>query len=614
MKKRITIVCVVALLLNLFAIGAGATSAEAMIGTQPFTTVADAVAYAAQNGVTQPIVLNQSVNAITVPENQEVLVDLNGNTVNSANAEGTLFVMDTVSKGMETYGVIKSCSGNVVGAVEENGNRWLMVADENTVTFHYLRMSVANMVCRPADAGMYYQCDFAADATIAGLIKGYGVALSVTGEPTLVNGAFTEDCTTSRFTDFTAGVAGNGGSSTLLKGIMKDTNTYLTNKRNSAMRVYAKTYVELEGGEILLGTGYGFSMQDLFVAAEEFFADYEAPTVSAMVNLYNKYSSVMSAWDIPNLKAAVNGEFEAEEAKVLKILTLGHSLAVDCGHMLNMVVDAEGGVEGYDEVVVGTLYYSGCELWRHVQYMTNNSPEYALYISSSKTPDQPPTTQKNVTMAYAVSYDYWDIVIMQGGVFEIAYDTNYTNGNIQKIQSFVNDRKLNPNATFAWNMTWAGPTDNTLRDKYPYASNPYYTEYAKFDDDRNKMYEAITAAVTNNIVPDETFEFIIPSGTAMQNAWSSYWEDVDVHRDYIHATDLTRVMASYLWYCRLSGIDHLDAINLDVIPKQFFKSTTGSVDRVLTEMEKAIILESVNNALANPLQMTQSQYTEAPAQ
>ena len=51
-----------------------------------------------------------------------------------------------------------------------------------------------------------------------------------------------------------------------------------------------------------------------------------------------------------------------------------------------------------------------------------------------------------------------------------------------------------------------------------------------------------------------------------------------------------------------------------MVPKQFFKSNpAGTPDWVLTDQEKAILIESVNNALKNPLQMTQSQYTEAPA-
>ena len=56
-----------------------------------------------------------------------------------------------------------------------------------------------------------------------------------------------------------------------------------------------------------------------------------------------------------------------------------------------------------------------------------------------------------------------------------------------------------------------------------------------------------------------------------------------------------------------------DAIKLDAIPKKFLNSTQNkAIDRPLTEMEKAIILESVNNALANPYKITQSQYTVAP--
>ena len=61
------------------------------------------------------------------------------------------------------------------------------------------------------------------------------------------------------------------------------------------------------------------------------------------------------------------------------------------------------------------------------------------------------------------------------------------------------------------------------------------------------------------------------------------------------------------------GIEKLDAIKLDAIPMEFLKSTEDKTqDRVLTETEKAVMLESVNNALANPLKMTQSQYTEKP--
>ena len=299
----------------------------------------------------------------------------------------------------------------------------------------------------------------------------------------------------------------------------------------------------------------------------------------------------------------------AEEAKVLKVLTLGHSLAVDCGHMLALIA----ATEGYESMKVGTLYYSGCPLYKHVEFLRANSPEYSLYISTTDEPNSPPTIMSDVTMKDAIKFEYWDIIIMQGGVFEIADDSKYKDGNIQEIQAYVNEHKLNPLAKFAWHMAWAPPTENSLRDKYPYPdNNTYYSSYVPYGDDRTTLYKAIAKCVEENILTDDTFEFMIPGGTAFENALSSYLEEKDIHRDYVHASDLSRVMVSYLWYCKLVGIEKLDAIKLDKIPKNFFKSLQNAEDYVLTDADKAIIIESVNNALANPLQMTQSQYTTAP--
>ena len=44
-----------------------------------------------------------------------------------------------------------------------------------------------------------------------------------------------------------------------------------------------------------------------------------------------------------------------EEAKILKILTLGSSSSVDSNHMINLVAATEG-IGDYEEIVIGTLY------------------------------------------------------------------------------------------------------------------------------------------------------------------------------------------------------------------------------------------------------------------
>lgn len=302
----------------------------------------------------------------------------------------------------------------------------------------------------------------------------------------------------------------------------------------------------------------------------------------------------------------------AEEAKVLKILTLGSSSSVDANHMLNLILGTEG-VGAYEEVIVGTLYYSGCKLSQHVQFLKQNSPEYKLYLSSSKTLSSPPEIMEGVTMQAALQFDYWDIIFMQASGGELDSDETLTNGNIQTIQDYVKENKRNPLAYFGWHFTCISPVDPDLTSTYPYSPNPYLETNTAYNFDREACFAARAGRIGKFIFTDETFELIICSITAVQNACTSYLVEKDLYRDYTHSTDLARVMTSYVWYCRLMGIEKLEEVKLDAIPKQFLKSTANkSQDRVLTEAEKAIILESVNNALAHPLEITQSQHTEAP--
>ena len=298
-----------------------------------------------------------------------------------------------------------------------------------------------------------------------------------------------------------------------------------------------------------------------------------------------------------------------EEAKVLKVLTLGHSLALNTGHMLALVADAQG----FENLVVGTLYYSGCSLSRHLKFLGNDEPAYKLYLSSTDTPNETPKITKDVTMKDALTYDYWDIIVMQGGVFEIAESTAYTNGNIQLIQAYVNLHKLNPLAKFAWHMPWATPTDNDLRDAFGRENNSYYKNYEQYNHNRLNFYNSMTKCVSDHIMTDETFELLIPTGTAIECAVSSYLTEKDIFRDYAHAGDLGCVIGSYVWYCKLAGLDKLETVNLDSVPKQFLRTHSTDQDWVLTDMEKTIILEAVNNTLAKPLELTESQYKTAPA-
>ena len=190
------------------------------------------------------------------------------------------------------------------------------------------------------------------------------------------------------------------------------------------------------------------------------------------------YKGITDSWNVPSTTEETKEETGPKQ--YFKVLTIGHSLSVDSNHMLALVANAEG----YAGLEIGTLYYSGCSLDRHVQYMQENANAYSLYLSSSDSVSNPPTILENVTMKDGICHRDWDLIIMQGGMFELAQDVTFTDGNIQLLQNYVNEYKLNREAAFAWNMPLAFATDPDLVAKYPSSTNnPYITGYVPYNND-----------------------------------------------------------------------------------------------------------------------------------
>jgi hypothetical protein len=293
---------------------------------------------------------------------------------------------------------------------------------------------------------------------------------------------------------------------------------------------------------------------------------------------------------------------DPKDDDVLNILMIGNSYCYYYVEELYGMAEAAG-----IEMLVCNAYYSGCPLSKHVKFLQNDSPEYILYVSSTETPDRPPEGMEGYTMYNALKFDYWDVIVMQSGGSEARDGVGLVNGNLQTIQKYVNENKKNPNAVFMWHQAWASATDPDLQRESGAKT------YEQYDNDRRKMFAASMDGVRKFIVPDETFAAVIPAGTAVENAISSYLTEKDLLCDYAHAGDLGRLIAAYTYFCVLTGVEKLEEIKVDAIPKRFVKTSVVAGDRVLTEDEKALILESVNNALANPLQVTESQYKDTPA-
>ena len=484
---------------------------------------------------------------------------------------------------------------NVPLSFTYDGNRYVSVVDNGKATYHVISLAISKVFLRPSSTGIYYSTGIYCDEILEKEIATYGVAVSLVDVPTSAFAdpaskcLYTETVTDGNFEsgEYTGALVNN----ILVAGVAN-------NADRAEMPVYANAYVTFANGETMVNSVSAaprYSLKDLVQTINRLYPTLDGNTkqTDGLKAMYNKFADVMNTWELNNIQADAEGTYGT--VKHLKVLTLGHSLAVDAGHMLAKVAAAEGATD----ITVGTLHYSGCTLTQHVNHLSGDIAAYDLYYSNLMNADAAPTVIKGVTMEYGLQADNWDVIIMQAGVFEAGLPSNLEpagsaaafDTNLQTLMDYV--KTYRPSAKFVWNMTWAcpGADSGLLNESYTNSFSKY------FDSDQMAMYEAICDVVKTKIATNENFTAIIPTGTAMQNA-NETMTDVELYRDSIHATDLARVMASYIWYSVLTGRE-LTGIKLNTVPAALCNTYTDG-DMTLTQTEKDLILNCVTNAIKTP--------------
>ena len=538
---------------------------------------------------------------------KKACVDTNGHKV-TVTADESLTEPINLA-GMDSTATLTKAGTGEVTIVGENinvplsftyaGNRYVSIANGDKVTYHVISLAITKVSLRPSSTGIYYTTGIYCDDTLEKEIATYGVAVSLVDVPT---SDFKNPDNKCLYTEAVANGDFQSGEYTgaLVNNVMKA--GVANNAERAEMPVYANAYVVFANGETMVNSVSAaprYSLKDLVQTINRLYPTLDGNTkqTDGLKAMYNKFADVMSAWELNNIQADAEGTYGT--VKHLKVLTLGHSLAVDAGHMLAKVAAAEGATD----ITVGTLYYSGCTLTQHLNHLNGNIAAYDLYYSNLMNADAAPTVIKGVTMEYGLKADDWDIIIMQAGVFEAGLPNNLEpagaaaafDTNLQSVMDYV--KTFRPAAKFVWNMTWAcpGADSGLLNESYTNSFSKY------FGSDQMAMYEAICDVVKNKIATNENFTAIIPTGTAMQNA-NETMTDTQLYRDSIHATDLARVMASYTWYSVLTGRE-LTEIKLDVVPAALCNTYTEG-DMVLTDAQKDLILNCVNNAIKTPFTVT----------
>lgn len=261
------------------------------------------------------------------------------------------------------------------------------------------------------------------------------------------------------------------------------------------------------------------------------------------------------------------------DGSTLKVLAIGNSFSNNTTNYLYDIAKAEG----MTEVVIGRLYIGACSLERHARNARNNVAEYTYYRNTTGVWEK----YENYTLLQGLLDEDWDIITLQQSSGNSGLPGTYE-GCLDELIAYVNANKTNPDAKLLWNMTWAYQSDSDHKDFSYYANN------------QDVMYECIVRTVEMVILPNEAISGVIPAGTAVQNARSSYFGD-GLTSDGYHLNLLGEVITGYTWYATFVG-KTLDEVKLTQVTDSF----------ALSESNKEVVAETVNNALRNPYEFTDS--------
>ena len=275
------------------------------------------------------------------------------------------------------------------------------------------------------------------------------------------------------------------------------------------------------------------------------------------------------------------------DGKTLKLLAVTSSFGLNTTEILYHIAKAEG----VEHVVIGRLYVSGCTLKMHTEYSAAPQKEVYQYTKFSDENGGQRVKMEGMTLDYGLKDEDWDIIFVQQGAVQAGLYDSYGD-YLDSTMDYLKANKTNPNAKFIWNVTWAFQHDN----KYP-------TFLGAYKQDQMTMYNMILDCAQKLIVPRTDFSLILPTGTAVQNARTSYFGDT-LTKDTLHLNNLGRAIAGYTVFAKLTGKEltevNLGPVNCYDLPQNL----------ELTDSDRKVIIESVNNAIRTPWEVTPSVYTE----
>ena len=279
------------------------------------------------------------------------------------------------------------------------------------------------------------------------------------------------------------------------------------------------------------GNSYSWTTSDPEVATVEMNNDYSAVVTAVKEGeatlTFSSVDRKMSA----SLTVTVNGP---KDDGVLKILAIGNSFSEDA--LENYLYDL-GKAEGV-EMVIGNLYIGGASLDLH---WSNAQANATAYNYRKIDQDGIKTSTPNTSIEMGVVDENWDYISLQqvsgsSGQYETFVMP------LPALLEYVQSLSTNTKAKYVLHQTWA------------YDETSTHSDFPNYGNDQQVMYQAIVETYRKAIVMAD-MDYVIPSGTAIQNGRTSLVGDNFTRDGYHLDLGIGRYTAASTWFEALTGIN-----------------------------------------------------------
>ena len=217
------------------------------------------------------------------------------------------------------------------------------------------------------------------------------------------------------------------------------------------------------------------------------------------------------------------------QQKTVRILAIGNSFSQDAVEQyLHELAEAEG-----ISTIIGNMFIGGCSLERHVKNARDNAPAYAYRKIGT---DGKKREKGKMSLEAVLADEDWDYVSLQQASPFSGMNETYE-ASLPELIEYVKAR-LPKKTKLMLHQTWA------------YASTSKHSGFKNYNCNQLTMYQAIADAVKKAAKANK-IKIVIPSGTAIQNARTSFIGD-HLNRDGYHLdVKIGRYTAACTWFERI---------------------------------------------------------------